>query len=86
MAFLDLQQRANLHANSVRIAIDPSPFDGGQDGSVWHTDRRSVVKAFERFDNGQLGKARRHSTYWDRPIHWKKLSLTEGASLGHGTN
>lgn len=43
--------RANLYANTVRIAIDPLPFDGGQDGSVWHTDRHSVIKSFERNDN-----------------------------------
>jgi hypothetical protein len=47
----DVYRRANLYANAVQIAIDPQPFDGGQDGSVWHTDRNSVVKVFERQDN-----------------------------------
>lgn len=47
----EVHQRANLYATAAGIAIDPEPFDGGQDGSVWHTDRHSVVKSFERYDN-----------------------------------
>jgi hypothetical protein len=47
----DIYRRANLYAHHVQIAIDATPFDGGQDGSVWHSDRNSVVKCFERQDN-----------------------------------
>jgi hypothetical protein len=32
----------------MRIAIERDPFDEGQDGAVWYTDRQSVIKVFER--------------------------------------
>jgi len=35
----------------MQIAIDQAPFDGGQDGSVWHSDRNTVIKVFERREN-----------------------------------
>ncbi|MEX2173057.1 MAG: hypothetical protein WD872_01760 [Pirellulaceae bacterium] len=47
----EVHRRASLYAESTRIAIDSAPFDGGEDGSVWHTDQHSVVKSFERYDN-----------------------------------
>ena len=47
----DLHQRACLYANAMQIAIDQAPFDGGQDGSVWHSDRNTVIKVFERREN-----------------------------------
>jgi hypothetical protein len=47
----DVYRRATLYANCMQIAIDPAPFDGGQDGTVWHSDRNTVIKAFERRDN-----------------------------------
>jgi hypothetical protein len=51
MAIPELYRRPNLYANSAQIAIDAAPFDGGQDGSVWYTDRQSVIKVFERQDS-----------------------------------
>lgn len=33
------------------MAIQARPFDAGEDGTVWYTDRKSVVKAFHRFSN-----------------------------------
>jgi hypothetical protein len=40
-----------LYARSAAVTIEPQPFDGGDDGSLWYTDRPSVVKAFQRQDN-----------------------------------
>ena len=55
MANLDeLQQRVRLYAKAAGIAIDPQPFDGGEDGSVWHTEDHSVVKCFRRDSNYRL--------------------------------
>jgi hypothetical protein len=51
MANPELQRRASLYAKAAGIAIDPRPFDGGEDGSVWHTNNHSVVKSFERHNN-----------------------------------
>jgi hypothetical protein len=51
VALMDIDQRAELYAKASGQTIQAKPFDGGDDGSIWYTDRRSVVKAFHRVDN-----------------------------------
>lgn len=40
-----------MYAKEQGLATDPVAFDGGDDGSVWHASRHSVIKAFHRPDN-----------------------------------
>lgn len=82
MAILGIHERANLYAVAVQIAIDPAAFDGGQDGSVWHTDRGSVIKTFERHENyaHELECYRRLT---EAKIGWKIREFNVPAFIGH---
>jgi hypothetical protein len=49
---LDIQRRALLYADSKLLAMPSDlPFDGGDDGSVWFTDNKTVVKSFRNSVN-----------------------------------
>lgn len=82
MGDFELWRRVRLYAKGAGVATDRHPFDGGQDGTVWRTDRHSVLKAFER-ERAYLHELECYRRLRDSGIGTKLNGFNVPQLLGH---